>query len=59
MNKIVQSLKKLNWHLFISLLFMGLCPTIYTSLRVFFLGQLPGVWTFSIEGYNPGFCDIY
>lgn len=29
---------------------MGLCPTIYTTLRVFFLGQLPGDWAFSIAG---------
>ena len=29
---------------------MGLCPTIYTTLRVFFLGQLPGDWSFSIAG---------
>lgn len=29
---------------------MGLCPTIYTTLRVFFLGQLPGEWSFSIAG---------
>ena len=50
MNKIVKSLKCLNWHLFISLLVMGLSPTIYTTLRVFFLGQLPGTWTFSIAG---------
>ena len=50
MNKIAKSLKCLNWHLFISLLVMGLSPTIYTTLRVFFLGQLPGTWTFSIAG---------
>jgi len=29
---------------------MGLCPTIYTTVRVFFLGQLPGEWAFSIAG---------
>ena len=50
MNKIGSSLKNLNWKLFISLLVMGLCPTIYTTLRVFFLGQLPGDWVFSIAG---------
>ncbi len=50
MNKIGKSLKNLNWKLFISLLIMGLCPTIYTTLRVFFLGQLPGDWSFSIAG---------
>ena len=50
MNKITKSLKNLNWNLFAALLVMGLCPTIYTTLRVFFLGQLPGDWSFSIAG---------
>ena len=50
MNKIVKSLKNLNWKLFAALLVMGLCPSIYTTLRVFFLGQLPGEWAFSIAG---------
>lgn len=50
MPKIAKSLKNLNWKLFASLLVMGLCPTIYTTLRVFFLGQLPGDWAFSIAG---------
>ena len=50
MNKIGKSLKNLNWNLFISLLIMGLSPTIYTTLRVFFLGQLPNIWAFSIAG---------
>ena len=50
MNKIGRSLKNLNWKLFISLLVMGLCPSIYITLRVFFLGKLPGDWVFSIAG---------
>ena len=50
MNKIGKSLKNLNWKLFVSLLVMGFCPTIYTTLRVFFLGSLPGDWAFSIAG---------
>lgn len=50
MNKMTKSLKNLNWNLFAALLVMGLCPTIYTTLRVFFLGQLPGDWSFSIAG---------
>lgn len=29
---------------------MGVCPTIYTTIRVFFLGNLPGEWAFSIAG---------
>ena len=50
MNKIGRSLKNLNWKLFISLLVMGLCPSIYITLRVYFLGKLPGDWVFSIAG---------
>ncbi len=50
MNKIGKSLRNLNWKLFAALMVMGLCPTIYTTLRVFFLGQLPGDWSFSIAG---------
>ena len=50
MSKISHSLKNLNWKLFASLSVLGLCPTLYLTLRVFFLGQLPGEWAFSIAG---------
>ena len=43
-------LKNINYKLFIALLIMGLCPTIYTTVRVFYLGNLPGEWSFSIAG---------
>ena len=48
--QIRKSMKHINWKLFASLLVLGLGPTIYTTLRVFFLGQLPGEWSFSIAG---------
>lgn len=48
--KLKTSLKNINYKLFFALLVMGLCPTIYTTLRVFWLGQLPGEWSFSIAG---------
>ena len=48
--KIKLSLSKINYKLFAALLVLGLAPTIYTTLRVFFLGQLPGEWAFSIAG---------
>lgn len=48
--KIRQSLKNINYRLYAALLVFGLVPTIYTSVRVFFLGQLPGEWAFSIAG---------
>jgi hypothetical protein len=66
--KLKTSLKNINYKLFIALLIMGLCPTIYTTIRVFWLGQLPGEWSFSIAGQlswvnliyeviNEGFID--
>lgn len=50
MNRVWLSMKNINYKLFFALLVMGLCPTIYTTLRVFWLGQLPGEWSFSIAG---------
>ena len=49
-SKIKLSLSKINYKLFFALLILGLAPTIYTTVRVFFLGQLPGDWSFSIAG---------
>ena len=48
--KIKTSLSKINYKLFLALLILGLAPTIDTTVRVFFLGQLPGEWSFSIAG---------
>ena len=42
--------KNINYKLFFALIVLGLTPTIYTTVRVFFLGQLPGEWSFSIAG---------
>ena len=50
LKKIETSLKNINYKLFLALLVMGLVPTIYTTIRVFWLGQLPGEWSFSIAG---------
>ena len=50
MRKLVLSLKNVDYRLFASLLVLGLCPTIYTTLRVYFIGQLPGEWSYSIAG---------
>lgn len=49
-DKVRESLKRIDHRLFIALLFMGLCPTVYTTLRTFFLGTLPGGWSYSIAG---------
>ena len=50
LTKIKNSLFKINYKLFLALLVLGSVPTIYTTVRVFFLGQLPGEWSFSIAG---------
>ena len=50
MKKIILSMKRINYKLFAALLVLGLAPTIYTTVRVFFLGQLPGEYSFSIAG---------
>ena len=49
-SKIKLSLSRINYKLFSALLVLGLAPTIYTTVRVFFLGQLPGEYSFSIAG---------
>ena len=48
--KIKTSLSKINYKLFLALLVLGLAPSIYTTVRVFLLGALPGEWSFSIAG---------
>ena len=50
LSKIQRSLRHIHYRLFAALLVLGLAPTLYTTLRVFFLGQLPGEWSFSIAG---------
>lgn len=49
-SKIKLSLSRINYKLFAALLILSLAPTIYTTVRVFFIGQMPGEWSFSIAG---------
>ncbi len=49
-SKIGFSLKNINFKMFLALLVLGFVPTIYNTIRVFFLGQLPGEWSYSIAG---------
>ena len=49
-SKLKISFRNINHKLFLSLLVMGLVPTIYTTLRVFWLGNIPGEWSYSIAG---------
>ena len=50
MNRLKVSLKNINYKLFVSLIILGLYPSLYTTLRVFLLGQFPGEWSYSIAG---------
>lgn len=49
-SKLKLSLRNVNFKLFFALLILGFVPTIYNTVRVFFLGQLPGEWSYSIAG---------
>ena len=49
-SKLKQSLSNINYKLYFALLILGFAPTVYTTLRVFFLGSLPGEYSFSIAG---------
>lgn len=49
-SKIKLSLRNINYKLFFALLVLGFVPTIYNTIRVYFLGQLPGEWSYSIAG---------
>lgn len=48
--KFKKSLTNINYKLLIALLIMGLCPTIYNTVRIFWLGELPGEYSYSIAG---------
>ena len=48
MKKIIDSLKTIDYKMFGVLLLVGLVPTVYTTVRIFFLGQLPGDSGYSI-----------
>ena len=48
MNKIITSLKTVNYRLYYALIFTGFLPTLYTTVRIFYLGDMPGDWGFNI-----------
>ncbi|MBR5536277.1 MAG: multidrug transporter [Clostridia bacterium] len=50
LSKIKLSLCNINYRLFFALLATGFAPTCYNTVRVFFLGQLPNEWAYSIAG---------
>lgn len=44
------NLKNINWKLYVSLMAFAFLPTIYSTLRIFYLGNIPNEWSFSIAG---------
>ena len=48
MKKIITSLKTVNYRLYFALIFTGFFPTLYTTVRIFYLGDMPGDWGFNI-----------
>lgn len=44
----MDSFKSINFKLFGILFVMGLLPTVYTTVRIFFLGDMPDDWGFNI-----------
>jgi len=47
---IKNSFLKINYRLLFSLLVIGFVPTLYTTLRTFFLGQFPSEYSYSVAG---------
>lgn len=43
-------MSRINYRLYASLLIMGLCPAIYSALRIYFMGQMPDPGSYSIAG---------
>jgi len=48
MNQLILSTKRINFRLFWSLMILAIMPTIYLTVRVNFLGELPDDWGFNI-----------
>jgi Na+-driven multidrug efflux pump len=48
MKVITKALKSINYRLFLAILLLMLFPTIYQTIRIFFLGEMPDDWGFNI-----------
>ena len=48
LKKIVTALQTVNYRLYFALIFTGFLPTLYTTVRIFYLGDIPGDWGFNI-----------
>lgn len=48
MKNLIKALKTINYRLWIAILITMLLPTVYQTVRIFFLGNLPDDWGFNI-----------
>jgi len=48
--KVLESLKGFNLKMYIALMILAFIPTIYTTVRIYFIGQLPSEYSYSIAG---------
>ncbi len=48
MKDLKHNLRTFNWSLLLTLILVNLIPTIYTTARIFFLGDIPSDWGFNI-----------
>jgi Na+-driven multidrug efflux pump len=48
MERILRALKTVNYRLLLAILTIMLLPTLYQTVRIFFLGDMPGDWGFNI-----------
>ena len=47
------SFLRINWRLYLALLITAALPTIYTTVRIYFLGDLPTEWGVNIASAHP------
>ena len=47
-----QGLRTVNWRLWVAVMATMLLPSVYQTVRIFFLGSLPDTWSFSIASQN-------
>lgn len=48
MKRIISALKTVNYRLWLAILAMMMLPTVYQTVRIFFLGNMPSDWGFNI-----------
>jgi Na+-driven multidrug efflux pump len=48
MKSIIRALKTVNYRLWLAILLMMLLPTLYQTVRIYFLGDMPGDWGYNI-----------